>query len=527
MPGKHADLDKTSERSRAQRTQVGRLHVVSSAAVEHAVRHRAGHGAGTAVAPAPPRVPLLTPRPARRRTHFLLDGPGWTALRVAGDLLSSLIAAVVAGTALSPILAAELVVLFPVLVVGCLSVRGLYARRMRESTLDLIGPLVGGISVAAMLFIALELLVLDNAAIGATVGKAWLLAVALVTAYRAVLISVQAKARERLAIGRPTVIVGAGMIGTAVASRLEDSPEYGLRPIGFLDSDPLPAGDGAELPVLGAPEDLSRVLAETGAEHVILAFSSEPDHGLVPLVRLCEQLGVTISLVPRLFESISDRVALERLGGLPLLGLRTIDPKGWQFRIKYALDRPLAALLLVLMAPAMLAAAIAVRLSSPGPIMFRQRRVGVDGHAFDLLKFRSMRVAGDRSGAEFRHETAPGGVEGVDRRTAVGRWLRRSAIDELPQLFNVLRGDMSLVGPRPERPEFVRFFELHHHRYSDRHRVKSGITGWSQVHGLRGQTSLADRVEWDNFYIENWSLWLDLKVLLLTLGAVMRSGEDA
>jgi lipopolysaccharide/colanic/teichoic acid biosynthesis glycosyltransferase len=181
-----------------------------------------------------------------------------------------------------------------------------------------------------------------------------------------------------------------------------------------------------------------------------------------------------------------------------------------------------------------LAAAVAVRLSSPGPAFFRQRRVGRDGKVFDFYKFRSMRVEGhaqnaaqDASALDFLlgGDTAPGGVEGEDRRTAVGRFLRSTSLDELPQLFNVLRGDMSLVGPRPERPEFVELFRQDIIRYGDRHRVKSGITGWAQVHGLRGQTSLAERVEWDNYYIAHWSLGLDLKILALTLVALFRNAE--
>ena len=158
-------------------------------------------------------------------------------------------------------------------------------------------------------------------------------------------------------------------------------------------------------------------------------------------------------------------------------------------------------------------------------MLFRQRRVGRDGQVFDMLKFRSMRVR--RTGGHgFRPEqgSAPGGVEGEDRRTPFGRFIRRTALDELPQLFNVLRGEMSLVGPRPERPEFVSLFDDDIDRYGDRHRVRSGITGWAQVDGFRGQTSLADRVEWDNFYIENWSLWLDVKILLMTIPAALRGG---
>jgi lipopolysaccharide/colanic/teichoic acid biosynthesis glycosyltransferase len=171
-----------------------------------------------------------------------------------------------------------------------------------------------------------------------------------------------------------------------------------------------------------------------------------------------------------------------------------------------------------------------VKLSSPGPVFFRQRRVGRDARPFDLLKFRSMSMGAaspsDAAAESLPADTAPGGVEGDDRRTAIGRLLRRTSIDELPQLFNVLRGEMSIVGPRPERPEFVELFEQNVERYEDRHRVKAGITGWAQVHGLRGRTSLADRIEWDNYYITNWSLWLDFKILLMTVVAVFRDDAE-
>jgi lipopolysaccharide/colanic/teichoic acid biosynthesis glycosyltransferase len=173
--------------------------------------------------------------------------------------------------------------------------------------------------------------------------------------------------------------------------------------------------------------------------------------------------------------------------------------------------------------------------SSRGPVLFRQRRIGRDGQVFDLYKFRSMHM--DALQAELVRDdanvlesllggdTAPGGVEGDDRRTPIGRFLRRTSLDELPQLLNVLRGEMSLIGPRPERPEFVELFNQDIIRYDDRHRVKSGITGWAQVHGLRGQTSLAERVEWDNYYIAHWSLGLDLKILALTFVALLRDAE--
>jgi lipopolysaccharide/colanic/teichoic acid biosynthesis glycosyltransferase len=189
----------------------------------------------------------------------------------------------------------------------------------------------------------------------------------------------------------------------------------------------------------------------------------------------------------------------------------------------------------VVFAPVMSLCALAVIATSRGSALFRQRRVGRDGKPFDLYKFRSMRVRPGASPAEedesdsveflLGGDTAPGGVEGDDRRTAVGRFLRRTSLDELPQLLNVLRGEMSLIGPRPERPEFVELFTHDITRYGDRHRVKAGITGWAQVHRLRGQTSLAERVEWDNYYIAHWSLGLDAKILALTVAALFHNAE--
>jgi len=236
-----------------------------------------------------------------------------------------------------------------------------------------------------------------------------------------------------------------------------------------------------------------------------------------------------------MFDTINNRVGYDTVGGLPLMSFTMVNPRGAQFMIKHALDRAFALVLLVLLMPVMIGTAVAVALSSRGPVLFRQRRVGRDGKAFSLYKFRSMRMkpgqtdpGDDEAGPiEYLHnrDIAPGGVEGEDRRTAVGRVLRRSSLDELPQLLNVLRGEMSLIGPRPERPEFVELFGQDIVRYGDRHRVKSGITGWAQVHGLRGRTSLDERVEWDNFYIAHWSLGLDLKIVALTIIALFRSAE--
>ena len=347
-------------------------------------------------------------------------------------------------------------------------------------------------------------------------------------------------ARSRRLVGKPVLIMGAGLVGAQVARRLEHHPEYGLAPVGFLDDDPRSIAEvgGRDMPVLGTVEDLDETVAQTGVRNLIVAFSSVADARVSRLIQRCQELGVEVSVVPRMFDTINNRVGYDTVGGLPLMSFTTVNPRGVQFAIKHAFDRVFALVLLVVLSPVLLCTALAVRLSSPGPVLFRQRRIGRDGKVFDLYKFRSMRRSTRRRRLDAERTTMrarssscsaetprPGASRATIAARSIGRFLRRTSLDELPQLLNVLRGEMSLIGPRPERPEFVELFNQDIIRYGDRHRVKSGITGWAQVHGLRGQTSLAERVEWDNYYIAHWSLGLDLKILALTFVALLRNAE--
>jgi exopolysaccharide biosynthesis polyprenyl glycosylphosphotransferase len=412
---------------------------------------------------------------------------------------------------------------FPLLGLLALAVRGAYVPRLRAMIVDCCGLAIGSVSAAAMCTLALGLLVRPDDPGSGLLFRTWVVAAALVALQRVFSILDERHVRTTRAMARRTVIVGAGAVGARVARRLEESPAYGLMPVGFLDADP-PSSEsvgGRRPPILGHPSQLIELVESRAVEHVILAFSGASDRELLPLVRRCAALGVPVSLVPRFFDSINDRMAYEPLGGLPLMTLRATDPHGPTFAVKHAFDRIAALLFVVVLAPLLGVIALLVKGGSPGPVLFRQRRVGRDGQVFDMLKFRTM-VGEPDAGFEPEAGMAPGGVEGLDRRTAIGRWLRRTSLDELPQLFNVLRGEMSLVGPRPERPEFVEGFEAKLARYGERHRVRSGMTGWSQVQGLRGQCCIADRVELDNYYIDNWSIGMDLKILLMTVAAVIR-----
>ena len=466
----------------------------------------------------------------------------WTRLRLGLDVL--VLAAAVSLSLLgapSGVSAGQggwLAGLFSVAALALIHLRRAPDDRLSASVLETLANVIGVSSLAAMITICAESIVRVEHPLR-LVLRLWIFAVVYLGCSRFLLVNARRGAMSRDALRTPTLIVGAGVIGAHLANRLSSDSAYGLRPIGYVDADPLHqslTGVHPLLPVLGSPDNIADVIARTGARHVILSFSSGPDYTLVSVVRTCERLGIDVSLVPRLYESVNERSTLDHVGGLPLLTLNAINPRGWQFAIKHALDRGVATISVLVLSPLLLTIAVAVRLSSPGPVLFRQRRVGRDGHEFTMLKFRSMRGSPNAEGeadagwaAVIRGELPGrrGGPisPGLDRTTRVGRILRDSSLDELAQLFNVLRGDMSLVGPRPERVAYVRDFEQYVARYSDRHRVKSGLTGWAQVNGLRGETSISDRIEWDNHYIANWSLGFDFRIILMTVAEMLRRSD--
>jgi len=430
---------------------------------------------------------------------------------------------------------------FSVGTLALLAYHGVYRPRFAPRFLDDVRAIIAATAVAAISVTFVRVLIADDPTAAAEAARAWLFAAVYMSAGRGGVQLVRSRRRRSGLDAAPTLILGAGRVGDLVARRLAARPEFGLRPVAFFDHDPL-LDETSGLPVLGqgadAGEDpvafaehLDAAIREFSVRHVIVTFSLSSHEVELALVRRCQELGVSVSLVPRLFEGIPDQTELERIGGLPLISVYPIDPKGWQFAFKYMIDRVFAVVAILVSAPLMTVAALGTLITLGRPILFRQRRIGMDGHEFEILKFRTMHAAPEVATATSSNlvvdtTVGPGGVEGDDRRSGFGALLRRTSLDELPQLFNVLRGDMSLIGPRPERPGFAAAFKQAVHRYGDRHRVKSGITGWAQVHGLRGRTSLADRVEWDNYYIENWSLWLDFKILVLTLLSVFRDRAE-
>ena len=311
---------------------------------------------------------------------------------------------------------------------------------------------------------------------------------------------------------RHVLVVGAGRLGRAVVDKFLEHPEAGLRAVGFVDDAPgKRTTQHRGVPVLGTTTDVARIVDERGVDTVFLALPLDAHRTMLAVLQDVGRTVADVRVVPDLLQYITFRAGVEDLDGLPVVHLTQVPLTGWMSLVKRTLDIGISAGALVALSPALVAIAAAIRFSDGGPVLYRQRRMGLDGRPFDILKFRSMVVgAEEESGPTWASPDDP-------RRTRLGRFLRKWSLDELPQFLNVFRGEMSLVGPRPERPEFVREFKEKFPQYMLRHRVRAGITGWAQVHGWRGNTSLSKRIEYDLYYIENWSLSLDIKILWMTL----------
>lgn len=308
------------------------------------------------------------------------------------------------------------------------------------------------------------------------------------------------------------LIVGVEDLGRMVARKIKRQPVLGLNLVGFLTCTPSRLGTEVDgLPVLGMYSDIQEVIAKHQVHVVVVALPLSAHDRIVQVMNDVAEEMVDVQVVPDLFRYITLRGTVEEFDGLPIIGLRSTPMEGWNRVLKRWVDIMGSLVGLILMGPVMIGLAIGVKLSSPGPVFYRQKRMGLDGRLFDMLKFRSMRVDAEEScGPVWARKDDP-------RRTKLGAFMRRTSLDELPQFFNSLKGDMSLVGPRPERPEFISDFKSKVPRYMLRHKMKAGITGWAQINGWRGNTSLERRIEHDLYYIENWSLVLDFKIMALTV----------
>ncbi|MBM4418785.1 MAG: undecaprenyl-phosphate glucose phosphotransferase [Chloroflexi bacterium] len=391
------------------------------------------------------------------------------------------------------------------------AINGLYRPRRTIGWLDEVYGVLSAYSVTSLLVVVASALIWrEFGPSRLLVALLWVLGFAMIAGLRIVIFGLQVSVRARGLVQDRLLVVGSGEIAGRVVERLNRSRGHGYVPVGCLTEPGADGGSGL-LPVLGTTMDLVEVIRTHRVDDVIVATSDLSHEQLVEIVSLCQAENVNIRVYPDLFQILSSGVETMDLGGLPLLTIRDTALRGWNIIIKRAMDLVGGALLVVLFSGPMLLIGLLVRLSSPrGPVFHIQERVGLDGRPFLCIKFRSMRPdAESGSGPVWATADDP-------RRTRLGAFLRRYSLDELPQFLNVLFGEMSLVGPRPERPFFVERFRRSIPRYWDRHREKAGITGWAQVNGMRGNTSIEERTAYDLWYVENWTPWLDLKILLRT-----------
>ena len=307
------------------------------------------------------------------------------------------------------------------------------------------------------------------------------------------------------------LVVGSGDLGQRVLETISQHRELGFSVDGVVARDVSEVGTLVKgVKVIGSIDALEATLDAHPVDQVIVALPLEDQALLKPMMETLSLRTVDVKLVPDLFNYVTLRGGLEEFGGLPIISLQGGPLHGWNLIAKRAFDIVFSIVALLVSAPVLLFTAILVKLTSRGPIFYSQERMGMDGRLFKMLKFRTMKVDAEQGGAKFA--TAQD-----DRKTPLGAVLRKFSIDELPQFLNVLTGDMSLVGPRPERPVFIEEFKKQIPRYHLRHMVKAGVTGWAQINGLRGDTSIKDRIEFDLYYIEHWSLLFDLKILVRTV----------
>jgi exopolysaccharide biosynthesis polyprenyl glycosylphosphotransferase len=419
---------------------------------------------------------------------------------------------------LGPYLLASLVVLLVFL--GIFYAQGLYAdrggRRVETDFVALFrGVVLGSLLVLALAFFV-RALTFSRSFFGLFFWTAWVFLCVGRVASRRILAHVLRRGMRKQRV----LLAGSNPMRGRLLRAVEELPGLDVDPVGWLR---VPGEDDPQapaLPCLGDLGEIREVVQRYHIDRVVLTLRFDQLPLITGAAAALGNLSTDVQFVPDLFELHTSKMRLTEVAGMPFISVREVALSGAGRIVKRTFDLAATSVGLVVLAPVFVVLALAVKLTSRGPVLYRQPRVGRDGREFGMLKFRSMRLGAEtRSGPVWTVENDP-------RVTAVGRLLRRWSLDELPQLWNVLRGDMSLVGPRPERMVFVEKFAQEMPRYFERHRVKSGLTGWAQVNGLRGNTSIEARTLYDLHYVENWSVWLDIRILLMTVNHILR-GDNA
>jgi len=391
------------------------------------------------------------------------------------------------------------------------SVCKLYVPRREGTFISEIFAIIQGTVLTLVLLVAASFAVKFNWS-RAVAGLFVILNVLFLAIERGSARSLLRKARRHGLNLRYVLIVGGGKLGQRLYERIEKNPWTGFKVIGFLDDNPSRRRKGVcGLPVLGSVSDVAEVIREHNVDQLFIALPFEQQARLKEILDLISDETVDVRIVPDVFSFVTLNPQIADFDGLPILSLRESPLHGWNKILKRAFDIVFSLAALLVFLPVMAVIYVLIKIFTPGPALYKQKRMGMDGRIFDIYKFRTMKVDAER-------ETGPVWATKDDpRRTPLGKFLRRYNLDELPQFFNVLLGHMSVVGPRPERPELIEKFKKSIPKYMLRHKTKAGITGWAQVNGWRGDTSLEKRIQYDLYYIENWSLWFDLQIIFRTI----------
>lgn len=393
----------------------------------------------------------------------------------------------------------------------------LYHRQRAASLLDELSSILAATSIGTVVAVAATSFLYKNELDypRLMIAYAWMLTILWVSFGRVLHARLRALLRQRGMDKARLLVVGVGETGRSIGEAIRRAPHLGYRLVGFVSNGDR-SGEDLGAPLLGSTSHLAELIRTHHIDEVIIALPQATHDELLEIISECQMQQVNIKVFPDVFQIMAAEISVGDLGGLPLLTVKDIALRGWKLTLKRLVDVLGSGIGLVLLSPLLLLTAVLIKFDSKGSAFYTQERMGLDLKPFPLLKFRSM-----IAGAE--HESGPvWAVRDDPRRTRLGTILRRYSLDELPQLINVLLGEMSLVGPRPERPYFVEQFKQRVPRYLERHREKAGMTGWAQVNGLRGEAPIAERTKYDLWYIENWSLLLDLKIVLKTLTQIFR-----
>jgi exopolysaccharide biosynthesis polyprenyl glycosylphosphotransferase len=412
------------------------------------------------------------------------------------------------------------------IVIAFLYFSRLYHERRAVSRIDQARHILGVVTIGSVIVFGMQELIFKNSIFEVDYPRGlffyvWILSAFLVGLGREFYRLLLARLRTKGVVRDNLLIVGTSRLARDIAKNIQLHPRLGYNIVGVVSEQFKPKGKMLEIPIIGLYHDLPYLIDAYQVEQVIIALPDAKRAEIVDLVTLCQRGRVDIKVYPDIFAYMAGDLNVDDLGGTPLLTVRDIALRGWRLSLKRSMDIFGSFFGLVFLSPLMLLTAVLIRLESKGPVFYVQERMGLDGRPFPMIKFRSMQANAETDGPGWTQVDDP-------RRTRLGKIMRRTNWDEIPQLINVLLGQMSLVGPRPERPVYVEEFRQHIPRYMQRHREKAGMTGWAQVNGLRGDTSIAERTAFDLWYVENWSVWLDLKIILRQLmQIILRRDKNA